>query len=177
MPVPLFMPVEMPREGTRQMPYFAPPMYYRDSGRKYSECRSTFSRSSRRCDSSHSSHSQQLTRSPSRRNSGHAYLLPSITTSSPVVDVEEGDGHHGISITDDVLSEYMQPSPLPPDCLLPVPQMLHVRKEATGLLKVDKFVRCCSEYSAETSQYMNDHTDSRNGDLNRSQRAVNHLST
>ncbi|KAK0207904.1 hypothetical protein DFS33DRAFT_391853 [Desarmillaria ectypa] len=129
MPVPLFMPVEMPRERTRQLPYFAPPMYYHDSRRKHSYSRSTSSQPSRRSGSSYSSHSRPLTRLPSRKDSDRTYL-PSITPSPLAVDLEERDGHHGTSVTDDVLSEYMQPSPLPPDCLLPAPQKLHVRKEA-----------------------------------------------
>ncbi|KAK0440398.1 uncharacterized protein EV420DRAFT_1133382 [Desarmillaria tabescens] len=132
MPVPLFMPVEMSRERTRQMPYFSPPMYYHGGGRKTSYSRSTSSRSSKRSDSSHSSHSQSSTRLPSRKNSNRIYL-PSITPSPLLVDFEERDAHHGTSVTDDVLSEYMQPSPIPPDCLLPAPQKLHVRKEAVDL--------------------------------------------
>lgn len=131
MPVPLFMPVEMPRERTRQMPYFVPPMYYHESRRKHHYSRSTSSRSSTRSDSSHSSHSRSST-VPSRMNSDRTYL-PSISASPLVVDLEERDGHNGASVTDDVLSEYMQPSPLPPDCLLPAPQKLHIRKEATDL--------------------------------------------
>ncbi|KAK0475091.1 hypothetical protein IW261DRAFT_1568009 [Armillaria novae-zelandiae] len=132
-PVPLFMPVEMPRERTRQMPYFAPPMYYHESGRKRHYSHSTLSRSSVRSDSSHSSHSRSSNTPPSPKNSDRTYL-PSISASPlPAVDLEEKDGHRGVSVTDDVLSEYMQPSPLPPDCLLPAPQKLHIRKEATDL--------------------------------------------
>ncbi|KAK0245257.1 hypothetical protein EDD85DRAFT_943662 [Armillaria nabsnona] len=131
MPIPLFMPVEMPRERTRQLPYFVPPMYHHESRRKHHYSHSTSSRSSTRSDSSHSSHSRSSTM-PSRKNSDRAYL-PSISASPLVVDLEERDGHHGASVTDDVLSEYMQPSSLPPDCLLPAPQKLHIRKEATDL--------------------------------------------
>ncbi|KAK0232726.1 hypothetical protein IW262DRAFT_1451202 [Armillaria fumosa] len=132
MPVPLFMPVEIPRERTRQMPYFVPPMHYQEIRRKRHCSHSTSSRSSMRSDSFRSSHSRSSTTPPSRKNSDRTYL-PSISASPLVVDLEERDEHHGASVTDDVLSEYMQPSPLPPDCLLPAPQKLHIRKEATDL--------------------------------------------
>ncbi|KAK0506620.1 hypothetical protein EDD18DRAFT_37784 [Armillaria luteobubalina] len=136
MPVPLFMPVEMPRERTRQrtrqMPYFVPPLYYHESRRKRHYSHSTSSRSSTRSDSSHSSHSRSSITPPSPKNSDRVFL-PSISASPLVVDLEERDGHHSASVTDDVLSEYMQPSPLLPDCLLPAPQKLHIRKEATDL--------------------------------------------
>ncbi|KAK0197967.1 hypothetical protein F5146DRAFT_1130898 [Armillaria mellea] len=87
MPVPLFMPVEMPRERTRQMPYFVPPMYQRESRRKRHYSHSS-SRSSMRSDSSHSSHSRSSTMPPSRKKSDHTYL-PSISPSPLVVDLEE----------------------------------------------------------------------------------------
>jgi hypothetical protein len=110
-PVPLFMPVDVRREP-RQFTREAYPQYTAPSHQSTNEITSTYY--------------ARTTASPVHSPPKHQYLPPITTSTRGLLDEDEDNA----TATHSVISSYMQPSPIPPSCLLSAPERLHIRTEA-----------------------------------------------